>query len=158
LRFWIPIFVISAVLGYVETSIVATPGLWYLQLLTWFGDTSYDLSAISTTLSLAPFAIDPAIGFVAMFLIGRRFDLSFVFARTFTVLLFGTTVGTFGYLLSVAVYAVGIGAFSDIQTGFTGDLVFVAFGTVRLTLVGFAGLAAAYFTSHHPKAEIQSST
>jgi hypothetical protein len=156
-RFWIPILFIGIVLGSVETSLVATPGLWYLQLLTLLGYTSYDFGAISTTLSLAQFAIDPIIAFLAMFFLGRRFDMSLIFARAFAVLLFGTTVGTFGYLLSAAIYAVRIGAFSGIQAVFFGDLVFVAFGTVRLTLVCFAGLAAAYFTSHAPKAEIQSS-
>jgi hypothetical protein len=138
--------------------LVATPGLWYLQLLTWLGGTSDSIGEISTTLSLIPFAIDPLIAFLAMFFLGRRLDLSSVFARTFAVLLFGTTVGTFGYLLSVAIYAVRIGAFSGIQAVFAGDLVFVAFGTVRLTLVSFAGLAVAYFTSRRPKTEFQSST
>ncbi len=112
--------------------------------------TPAEVNSIVEGFNIASLLVDPALVFLVMFTMGRRVDPAGDFDRTMGSLLVGTVAGTYVCLVAIASYSYSVGLFGAFQNQFELDLLYDAFGALRLSLVGFAGLAISYLIGRRP--------
>jgi len=130
--------------GLVETTVVASqPILFRLAQPV----TAATAGLISTTTAGLSIIIDPILVFAAMFVLGSGIDIPQEYLTIFAGLLLGVLAGTavsFGAITLILIFIAP--GFVDTGPFVTNGAFFYGVGSLRLSLVGFAGLAMAYFS------------
>lgn len=119
--------------------------------------TQTSLNLIGEGFTITSLLIDPVAVFLVMFFMGGRFDISFDFSSVLLSLVGGTVLGTYTCLLLISGYALSVGLWQPFESQFELDLLYDGLGALRTALVGFSGLALAYFTRRRVSATNQSS-
>jgi len=154
LRFRGSIFLAGFLFGLTETFVVASQPFWVIEFFKPVTQSS--LNSIAEGFTIASLLIDPVAVFFAMFLMGGRFDMRLDFGPVLLSFLAGTVIGTYTCLLLISGYALSAGLWQPFEPQFELDLLYDAFGALRLALVGFSWLAFAYFARRHASATHQS--
>jgi hypothetical protein len=143
LRFTGSIFFVGFVFGLTETFIVASQPFWVIEFFKPITQSS--LNSIGEGFTISSLLVDPVAVFLAMFFLGGRFDVSLDFGSALLSFLGGTVLGTYTCLLLISGYALSASLWQPFEPQFVLDLLYDGLGALRMALVGFSGLALAYF-------------
>ena len=138
-------FAAALALAFLETFVVVSEPFWIIEFFK--PATSSDVNSIVTGFTLASLIVDPALTFFIMFSLGRRLAAAVELPSVLLWILVGSVAGTYGCLGVISVYADAVGLFQAFENQLTMDLLYDPFGSLRISLVGFASLAFAYFVS-----------
>jgi hypothetical protein len=142
--------------GLIETFVVASQPFWVIEFFK--PATQSTLNLIGEGFTITSLLIDPVAVFLAMFFMGERFDISFDFSSVLLSFVGGTVLGTYTCLFLISAYALSAGFWQPFEPQFELDLLYDGLGALRIALVGFSGLALAYFSRRHVSATRTSPT
>ena len=131
--------------GLAETFIVSSQPIWF-QLAQPLTEGTANLIGVTT--ASVSILVDPVLVFTVLFFMGRSgLNLSDDYLGAFVPLFLGAVLGTAISFAAVSVYLIFFDSrFIDVTTFIENGIFFYGVGTLRLSLVGFAGLAMAHFS------------
>ncbi len=151
------VFVAVLILAALQTAILLSQPLWFRFLFSTLQLhlDSQTLALLTSTLTIVSLLIEPVATFIVMYLLGRGASLGSFPVPYFTRLLAGAFVGTFVCVVVLMMYYYSTGQGPIPTSLYFASFSYYALGAFRMALVGFAGLALAYFT--RPTASLPSS-
>lgn len=146
-------FAAALALAFVETFVVVSEPFWIIEFFR--PASASDVNSIVSGFNVASLVVDPVVVFLVMFSLGRRLAATVELPSVLVWVLLGAVIGTYGCLAGITAHAYLTGLLQPFIPQLTLDLLYDAFGALRLSLVAFASLTFAYFVSRSRAEPVQ---